>query len=100
MRGVKYIDVDEDRVALKKTGTGYRVIQPWKNEDKSINWFNVLTGGSWANLILVFIFVVIILGAVSEYASNINALLDCFRVPGQLEICQEAFTPKGMRLYG
>lgn len=52
-----------EKVYLKKDFLGYRVIEPWKNQDGSINWFNLLLGGK-RNL---FMLLVIILIAVSVY---------------------------------
>lgn len=90
---------DGEVVYLKKNKqSGYRVIQPWKNEDGSINWFNFLTGGSWGNLIFVTIVVIVLLGTLREYSTNINSLLDCFRVEGMLERCVEAYGDKQIKL--
>lgn len=98
MKNVKRIEIDGKIVQLKKSGDRYRVIYPLKNEDGSINWFNVLTGGSWWNLIWVGAFVLIFVGILYEYSKNLNALLDCFRVPGMLEQCKEAFTPEHLKI--
>ena len=37
-----------DKVYLKKDIFGWRVVQPYKNEDGSLNWTNILFGG-WRN---------------------------------------------------
>lgn len=34
-----------EEVYLKKDFLGWRVVEPWKNKDDSINWFNLLLGG-------------------------------------------------------
>lgn len=89
MKNIKRIQVDGKELCLRESGDTYRVVKPWKNEDGSINWFNIITGGSWWNLIGVIIIVALILGLLNEYSTNINILLDCFRTP--TEACIEAF---------
>jgi len=85
------IPVDEKIYLKKSKAFGWEVVHPYRNEDGTINWFNFLTGGSWWNLFVVGIIVVIILGCVYQYSKDINILLDCFRVPGQLEVCKQSF---------
>jgi hypothetical protein len=48
---------ESEKVYLKKDIFGWRVIQPWKNEDGTINWFNLLTGGKKNIAILIFLLV-------------------------------------------
>jgi len=82
----------EEKVYLKKSKAfGWSVVHPYRNEDGTINWFNFLIGGSWWNLLIVGIVMFLILGCVYQYSMDINILLDCFRVPGQLEICKQSF---------
>lgn len=81
-----------EKIYLKKGFKGWQVVHPIKNEDKSINWKNLLTGGSWWNVIITLIIVLIILGVLYEYSTTVNMFLDCFRVPGQLKVCTEAFS--------
>ncbi len=81
-----------EKVYLKKSKSfGWGVVHPIKNEDGSINRFNLLTGGSWWKLFVVGIMVTILLGFLYYYSRNINLMLDCFRVPNQLEICKQSF---------
>jgi len=61
----------EEGVFLKKGKFGYRVVYPYKNEDGSINYFNLLTGGSWANVIKVLIIVLLILGLSYSYHRDV-----------------------------
>ena len=49
-----------EKVFLKKDYFGYRVVQPYKNEDGTINWFNLLTGGK-KNIILTILLIAIFL---------------------------------------
>lgn len=102
MKNIRYVDIDGEEVVIKVSNNGknFRVIKPWKNKDGSINWFNILTGGSWLKLIMVILMVIIIIGAIKEYVGNINILLDCFRVPGRLEVCKNLFTPENLSNIG
>lgn len=85
------VNLDGHDVFISQREDNFRVVKPWRNEDGTFNWFNFMTGGSWKNLILVAAVVIIILGVFYEYSTNINTLLDCFRVPGKLQICMETF---------
>jgi len=81
-----------EKIYLKKSSFfGWKVVNPIKNEDGSMNWFNFFVGGNWWNLILVAITVLIILGVLYEYSSNIQHFLDCFSSPQQLEICKNLY---------
>ena len=63
-----------ESVYLKKSMGNYRVVYPIKNDDGSINWFNLLTGGSWFNVIVIGVVVAIILALLFEYSSNVKLL--------------------------
>ena len=79
-------------VCLKKSSVfGWTVIHPYKNDDGSINGFNLLTGGSWANFTMWIVITLIIVGVLFEYTSNINTLISCFDNPINLQNCKEAF---------
>lgn len=62
---VKWVEAhelpNETKVYLKKDLFGYRVVEPWKNEDGKINWFNFLLGGKRNLFILGVIFIVLLL---------------------------------------
>ncbi len=72
------------KVYLVKQGKNYRVVHPIKNEDGSWNWFNLFTGGSWFNVIVVGAIVLITLAILQEYSSNVKFLQDqlasCFPI--------------------
>ena len=60
------------KIYLKKDFFGWRVVQPYKNEDGSMNWFNFITGG-WKNLtilLLLLVFGYIAYMGVTELISN------------------------------
>jgi len=83
--------INGESIHLKKGFLGWHIIYPWKNNDGSINWFNLLTGGSWLKLIILIVLVLLIVGAIYEYTSNINTLLSCFKDPIMLEECKRVF---------
>ncbi len=90
--------VEGEFVCLKKSNLfGWSVVHPWKNDDGSINWFNFITGGSWAKLFMWLFIVTIIVGVIIEYTSNISSLLGCFDNLINLENCKQAFG--GSNLY-
>lgn len=88
---INKISIEGETIHLKKGFMGWNVITPYKNEDGSINWFNLLTGGSWKRLIIMIFVVLVILGAIYEYTTNISTLVGCFDNPVALQICKESF---------
>jgi len=58
----KVIKVDDmpfgDKLYLKKDFLGYRIVNPLKNDDGSINWANLLFGG-YRNLIILTLLLLI-----------------------------------------
>ncbi len=82
--------INDTLIRLKKDGKTYRVVHPII-EDGKVNWFNLLTGGSWKSLIITIVITLVVIGILNEYASNIQTLLDCFSNPMQLQICKEKF---------
>lgn len=77
---------ESEKVYLKKDIFGWRVIQPWKNEDGTINWFNLLTGGKKNIAILIFLLVLagLFYFAVQEIVSNYSIIAD-----NPCEFCKE-----------
>ena len=62
-------------VYLGKDRLGWKLVHPWRNEDRTINWFNLLTGGSWWKLLLVTGIVLLILVNVAAYKRDTNLLI-------------------------
>ena len=75
-----------EKVYLRKSFDGWRVVHPIKNEDGSYNWFNILTGGSWWRIIFTAIIVLIILGVFYEYSSNLRLGSECLMKMQLLDI--------------
>jgi len=75
--GIQRVMIDGQEVALKHDFLGWRIIRPFRNMDGSINWKNVISGGSWIKLAVVTIVVGILLGAMFEYYSQLLLLNKC-----------------------
>lgn len=69
---MKNIEKIREGLYVKKSFDGYRVIYPARNDDGSMNWFNLLTGGSYWNIIKVSIVVLMLLGLSWSYARDIR----------------------------
>lgn len=54
-----------------------RKVYPILNKDGTINWFNLLTGGSWLRLLGVVVIVIIIIGAIFEVKHFIDVANSC-----------------------
>lgn len=67
---------NNEKIYLRKSFDGWRVVYPLRNEDGSINWFNTLTGGNWWKLIVLTIIVLVVLGLAQEYISNLKFCAD------------------------
>ena len=82
---------EKEKVYLKRSFDGWRVVHPWRNDDGSMNWFNFFTGGSWWNIVFVVGIVAILVSIFFEYSSNIQFFMECFKTPEQLEVCKGLF---------
>ena len=76
----KIIEVDGDKIYLKKSGESYRIIHPVYNSDGSYNYKNLFAGGSWWNLVFIIFCVAIAIGFFFEYHSNLEL---CSKVMAQ-----------------
>lgn len=68
----KTIEVDGEKIYLKKSGEHFRIVHPIYNDDGSYNWKNLITGGSWFNLLFILFCVVVAIGFFFEYHSNLE----------------------------
>jgi hypothetical protein len=80
-----------EEIFFNKGLLGWSVVHPMRNPDKTINWFNLLTGGSWWNLMGVAVITFLLAAAIIEYTSNINILIGCFDSFENLEVCKRSF---------
>lgn len=63
---------NNEKIWMKKSMGEWKVVYPITNEDGSINWFNLITGGSWIKLLIVIVIVLMIIGVFYEYTTNLN----------------------------
>lgn len=87
MNNIISILLDKEKIYLKKSRFGYRVVNPIRNNDGSYNLKNLLIGGSWINIIIVGIIVTVILGCLWEYSTNVSNLLECIKNPYSSDFC-------------
>ena len=77
MEKIKPIEIEGEKIYLRKSNIfGWGVVHPNKNDDGTINYFNLLTGGSWIKLFILIAAIVIILGIFYEYSSNLKYCAD------------------------
>jgi len=72
MKNIKEVSIDNEVVYLKKDFLGWHTTNPIKNNDGTINWKNLISGGSWIKLCLVIAFVIIMIMAIVEYTESLR----------------------------
>jgi hypothetical protein len=78
MKEIKEVIIDNEKVKLTNSKWfGWKVVYPYRNEDKSFNWKNLIAGGSWIKLGITIFLVLIILGSISEYSTAVKIANDC-----------------------
>jgi len=82
---------------VKQDMFGYRIVHPIRNDDGSYNWFNLWTGGSWWNLIKVFIFLVLICFLVWSYKHDLAECWSCVEDPCEYCSCCQ-YIPPGVNM--
>ena len=88
---IKTIEVDGEEVYLKKGlfGRGYFVYNPVRTKEGKVNWFNLITGGDWWNLIQVSILVVTFCLVIYFFHLQIDEGIRVIEIAK--EICPSAF---------
>lgn len=86
MNKIKTIELDGDKISLKKSKSGWRIIYPIKNEDGTVNWKNVFKFDMPVLLLTIAIILLIIWST-----NNVNHLLSCFDSLDKLEVCKRSF---------
>ena len=76
-KGIKGIEIEGERLNLKKGIFGYRIVHPIKNEDGSTNWFNLITGGSWGNVFKIMAIIFLLLFICWAYKNDVQSLVEC-----------------------
>ena len=69
-----------EKIELKKSKLfGWGIVYPWRNEEGSWDWFNFLTGGKWAKIIILVVIILIILGCFFEYLAILKLANECLK---------------------
>lgn len=55
---IKKIELEGDKVYLKKDSLGWRTVEPWRDEQGKLKWGNILFGGKRGIISLIFIMVI------------------------------------------
>lgn len=76
----------DEGVYLDKDKFGYKLVYPFKNEDGSLNWFNIAVGGNWYSLIKTIGFVLLIIFMSWSYAHDVKECREVMAAP--CEACQ------------
>lgn len=72
-----YSDLEEKEVEGKKQYFKKRRVYPIINKDGSVNWFNFLTTGSIFKFGLILFIVMLSLGLIFEYSTNLKVGAEC-----------------------
>lgn len=79
MNKIKEVNVNNERVFLKKGFLGWHVAYPCKIDNK-INWKNLIAGGNYWRLLIIAFIIFIILGCVWEYSIVLKSLNECMEI--------------------
>ena len=78
-KGIKEIEIEGERISIKKSFLGWSVVHPIKTDGKT-NWKNLLAGGSWIKLGLIIGFIIIALGAIFEVVDLMRIANECLKL--------------------
>ena len=73
---IKEIEIEGEKVNMKKDFTGWRIVYPIKDTNGKYLWKNILFGGSYWNILKIAILVGLISFAVYSYRRDIQAVKD------------------------
>lgn len=79
MKKIETIFIKDELIYLKKGYLGWKVVKPWKNLDGTFNWYNILMGGSWIGFLFWVFLILMIIGAIFEYANNLRIATECLK---------------------
>jgi len=79
-RGIKEIEIEGEKLEVKKGILGWSFVNPIKDKEGKIIWKNLIAGGSWIKLGLIITFVIITIGAIVEVANLIKIANECLNL--------------------
>jgi hypothetical protein len=85
---IKRIEIDNDKIALKKSFDGWRVVYPYKNEDGTLNWKNII-GNKWS-WIKIILLLLLISAVTYSYMHDTKACFNLMKTISEnpLEFCK------------
>lgn len=76
MKKVDVVEVNGEKIYLRKTFLGWGVVYPMKVDGKT-NWKNLIAGGSWIKLAILVFVVGVIVSCLFDYANAIRVANEC-----------------------
>ncbi len=77
MDNIKEINLEGERIFLKKNDyLGWGVVHPYRIDGK-INWKNLLAGGNYLRLTIVIFIVLVCIGFFYEHAKTLEIANEC-----------------------
>lgn len=89
---IKEIEIDGEKVYIKKSGLGFKVVKPIKLDINlpfrkgNINWKNLIAGGSWYNLIGIGVVVISVVLILLDYSHAIKTANECLNQTNTFKI--------------
>ncbi len=77
MKKVSEVEIEGEKVLLRKDFLGWHVVYPNKDENGKIIWKNLIAGGSWIKLGITIGFVILLILAIIEYSTTTRIALEC-----------------------
>lgn len=77
MKKVSEVEIEGEKVLLRKDFLGWHVVYPNKDENGKVIWKNLIAGGSWYKLGIIIFIVLIICGCIMEYSTALKLANDC-----------------------
>jgi hypothetical protein len=85
MKKIDVVEIEGEKVYLRKSFLGWKVVYPIKIEGKT-NWKNLIAGGNWWNLLKIAVLVAMILIVVSEYSTAVRVGNECINQLNSMKI--------------
>jgi hypothetical protein len=85
MKKIDVVEIEGEKVYLRKSFLGFKVVYPIKTDGKT-NWKHLIAGGSWWNLLKVAGMVILLLIVVSEYSNAVQTANQCINQLNSLKI--------------
>ena len=85
MKKIDVVEIEGEKVYLRKSFLGFKVVYHIKTDGKT-NWKHLIAGGSWWNLLKVAGMVILLLIVVFEYSNAVQTANQCINQLNMLQI--------------